>query len=171
RELLADAGAFTPANQRAGAENYFLPSEVYVTEEENEAAYIRLDFGSDDYAYSFNGNIGLRYVKMTRDALGSVQYPDLLPDNPAPTALPATLTPQAVDSWVQQQAQTLVDNGEYASLDAAAQATRAGPASRWIGDPNNYLSADERGFGNNACTVQQATSSYSKVLPSLNPSV
>src|SRR5690606_9465523 len=84
RELLADAGTFVAANQRAGAESYFLPSEVYVTEEANEAAYVRLDFGSDDYAYSFNGNIGLRYVKITRDALGSVQYPDLLPDHPAP---------------------------------------------------------------------------------------
>src|SRR5690606_28006999 len=55
RELLADAGTFVAANQRAGAESYFLPSEVYVTEEANEAAYVRLDFGSDDYAYSFNG--------------------------------------------------------------------------------------------------------------------
>lgn len=171
RELLADAGAFTPANQRAGAENYFLPSEVYVTEEENEAAYIRVDFGSDDYAYSFNGNIGLRYIKMTRDALGSVQYPDLLPDHPAPDGLPSTLTPQAVDSWVQQQAQMLVANGDFPSLEAAAQATRAGDASRWIGDPNNYLSDEERSFGNNAFTVQQATASYSDVLPSLNLSV
>lgn len=171
RQLLADAGSFIAANKRDGTSGYFLPSETFVTEETSQAAYVRLDFGSEDYQYRFNGNVGLRYVRMSRDAQGSVQYPDLLPDSPAPADLPATLTPQVVDAWVQQQAQQAVSRGEYASLDEASQAVRSGPASKWMGDPNNYLSAAERGFGNNAFTREDASASYDRVLPSLNLSV
>lgn len=171
RQLLASAGNFVAANQRDGASGYFLPSEVYLTEETSEAVYVRLDFGSDDYLYRFNGNVGLRYVRMSRDALGSVQYPDLLPDHPAPSELPATLTPEAVDNWVRQQAQQAVARGEYANLEEAAKGVRSDPASQWMGDPHNYLNATERGFGNNAFTRENASSTYDAVLPSLNLSV
>ena len=168
RELLADAGSFIPANQRAGTTDYFTPSEVYVTKETNEAAYVKVDFGSEDYALRFNGNIGLRYVRLERDALGSVQYPDLVPDYAAPADMNLPLTAASVDAWATQASQALYDQGGYADLAAARTALMAMDSSRWASDPNNYLSNDERGFGNNAFTAQNAIADYSATLPSFN---
>jgi TonB-dependent receptor len=168
RELLADAGSFVPANERAGTTDYFTPSEVFVTKETNEAAYVKVDFGSEDYSLRFNGNIGLRYVRLERDALGSVQYPDLVPDFAAPAGIDLPLTAAAVDAWATQASQALYDQGGYADLAAARAALMAMPESRWTGDPNNYLSNDERGFGNNAFTTQNAIADYSTTLPSFN---
>lgn len=168
RELLADAGSFIPANERAGTTDYFTPSEVYVTKETNEAAYVKVDFGSEDYALRFSGNIGLRYVRLERDALGSVQYPDLVPDFAAPADMDLPLTAAAVDAWATQASQALYDQGGYADVAAARAALMAMPESRWTGDPNNYLSNDERGFGNNAFSVQNAIADYSTTLPSIN---
>ena len=168
RELVADAGSFVPANARDGAESYFLPSEVYVTQETNEAAYVRFDFGSDETAYRFSGNLGLRYVSLKRDALGSVQYPDLIPTNPVPDGISTPLTRPVVEAWVVEQAQALVDAGTHPTLEAAATAVLADEGSRWIGDENNYLSNEERGFGNNAFTIEEDSSDYSTVLPIFN---
>lgn len=168
RELLAAAGSFIPANKRAGTTDYFTPSEVYVTKETNEAAYVKVDFGSDDYALRFSGNLGLRYVRLERDALGSVQYPDLVPDSAAPTGISLPLTSAAVEAWTVQASQALYEQGGFADLAAARTALLAMPSSKWTSDPNNFLSNDERGFGNNAFTVQNANSTYSATLPSLN---
>lgn len=168
RALLADAGSFVPANQRAGTRDYFTPSEVFVTTETNNAAYVKVDFGSDDYTLRFSGNLGLRYVQLQRDALGSVQYPDLLPDYAAPATMTLPLTPGAVEAWATQASQALFDQGGYADLAAARRALMALPESRWASDPNNFLSNDERGFGNNAFTAQNANADYSTSLPSLN---
>lgn len=168
RELLADAGSFIPANKRPGTTDYFTPSEVFVTKETNEAAYVKVDFGSDDYALRFSGNLGLRYVRLERDALGSVQYPDLIPDSTAPSNITLPLTAAAVETWTAQASQALFDQGGYADLAAARTALLALPESKWVSDPNNFLSNDERGFGNNAFTVQGANSTYSATLPSLN---
>ncbi|WP_342351837.1 TonB-dependent receptor [Cellvibrio mixtus] len=168
RQLLADAGSFVPANKRAGTTNYFTPSEVFVTTETNDAAYVKVDFGSDDYALRFSGNLGLRYVRLERDALGSVQYPDLLPDFAVPEGINLPLTAGAVDAWATQASQALYDQGGYADLAAARTALMAMPESRWASDPNNFLSNNERGFGNNAFTVQNADTTYSTTLPSLN---
>ncbi|MEN0037268.1 MAG: TonB-dependent receptor [Cellvibrio sp.] len=168
RELLAAAGSFIPANKRAGTTDFFTPSEVYVTKETNEAAYVKVDFGSDDYALRFSGNLGLRYVRLERDALGSVQYPDLVPDSAAPAGISLPLTSAAVEAWTVQASQALYEQGGYADLAAARTALLAMPSSKWTSDPNNFLSNDERGFGNNAFTVQNANSTYSATLPSLN---
>lgn len=168
RELLAAAGSFIPANKRAGTTDYFTPSEVYVTTETNEAAYVKVDFGSDDYALRFSGNLGLRYVRLERDALGSVQYPDLLPDHAAPSDITLPLTSTAVETWATQTSQALYDQGGYADLAAARTALMALPESRWASDPNNFLSNEERGFGNNAFRMQNANTHYSATLPSLN---
>lgn len=168
RELLADAGSFVPANKRAGTTDYFTPSEIFVTTETNNAAYVKVDFGSDDYALRFSGNLGLRYVNLERDALGSVQYPDLVPDFAAPADMTLPLTPAAVDAWATQASQALYDQGGYADLAAARTALMAMDSSRWAGDPNNFLSNDERGFGNNAFSIQNAIADYSATLPSLN---
>lgn len=133
----------------------FQMPEVYNTRETNEAAYVRLDFGSDETAVRFSGNIGLRYVKLGREALGSVQYPDLLPI-PIPAGAPTDLTDrEAIKAWGIQQ----VEDGLALNLTQAIQYSR---------DSKNWLTADERGFGNDAYQFQAATADYSTVLPSLN---
>jgi iron complex outermembrane receptor protein len=168
RSLLADAGSFVPANKRAGTTDYFTPSEVFVTQETNDAAYVKVDFGSDDYALRFSGNLGLRYVRLERDALGSVQYPDVVPDHAVPAGISLPLTPAAVETWASQASQELLDQGGYADLAAARTALMALPESRWTSDPHNFLTNDERSFGNNAFTIQNALADYSATLPSLN---
>lgn len=168
RELLADAGSFVPANKRAGTTDYFTPSEIFVTKETNEAAYVKVDFGSEDYAMRFSGNLGLRYVRLERDAQGSVQYPDLVPDFAAPADMSLPLTAASVEAWATQASQALYDQGGYADLAAARTALMAMDSSRWASDPNNFLSDDERGFANNAFSVQNAIADYSTTLPSFN---
>lgn len=163
RELVkTSAGEWVPYPSRSDVVpgTYFAPSEIYTTTETNEAAYIRLDFGSDETALRFSGNIGLRYVNFERQALGSIEYPDLVSERPVPAGLPSTLTPEIVAAY----AQPLIDNGTYADLEAFYKAE----ANGWATTAENYLSADEQGFGNNAFTLETAIDKYSATLPSLN---
>jgi TonB-dependent receptor len=171
RELAVADGDWTPAAARDGAEGFFVPSEIYVTSETNEAAYVRFDFGSDDFARRFEGNVGLRYVKLERDAAGSVQYPDLLPENPIPSdlGLPQQLTRPIVEAWAAEEAQAEFEapDSEYATYEEALDFTLRN-LPQWAREQNNYLDATDRGFGNNAYVLQDATSTYSTVLPSFN---
>src|SRR5690606_20029657 len=69
-------------------QGYFLPEEVSDVTETIQAVYVRLDFGSDDYALRFVGNIGLRYYQVELESSGYVRFPDLRstetdPDDPA----------------------------------------------------------------------------------------
>jgi TonB-dependent receptor len=57
----------------------FLPTEVSVNRVESQAIYARLDFGSDDYAKRFSGNVGLRYVSYDWDLTGGVTFPNSQP--------------------------------------------------------------------------------------------
>jgi iron complex outermembrane receptor protein len=116
----------------------------------------------------FSGNLGLRYVRLERDAQGSVQYPDLVPDFAAPADMSLPLTAASVEAWATQASQALYDQGGYADLAAARTALMAMDSSRWASDPNNFLSDDERGFANNAFSVQNAIADYSTTLPSFN---
>lgn len=129
--------------------------EIYNTRETNEAAYVRLDFGSDETALRFNGNIGLRYVKLGREALGSVDYPDLV-GLPYPAGAPTDLTDrEAIQAWGVAQ----VEAGLAPNLTQAIQYSR---------DAQNWLTSVEQGFGNDAFELQAASADYSTVLPSLN---
>ena len=53
----------------------FLPSEIYEVEENRSAAYVRLDFGDDNSALRYSGNIGLRYVRWQLDSTGADTFP------------------------------------------------------------------------------------------------
>ncbi|HSC69470.1 MAG TPA: TonB-dependent receptor [Cellvibrio sp.] len=157
--VLAETGnGWVPASDRPDAtiEGRYSPADIYITEEKNEAAYVRLDFGSDESAYRFNGNVGLRYMKLTRTAAGSVKYPDLVPKNPVPADAPGVAaTPEAKIAW----AEDAVEAGRYATMDDALA---------WAYDSNNLISDHDRAFGNDAFTVQDAESEYDTFLPSFN---
>ena len=88
-----------PQREDLVSHGIFQAPEVYNTTETNKAAYVRLDFGSDEMALRFNGNIGLRYVELEREAMGSVMYPDLV-GIPYPEDAPTDLTDyEAIYAW------------------------------------------------------------------------
>lgn len=161
-------GDFEPAASRDGTVNgsYFLPSEIFVTEETNKAAYVRLDFGSDEFKYRFSGNIGLRYVDFERTATGSIRYPDILPDYLPPAGAPSVFDKPALEAWEAEQEAAYIDQNPGASEETIE--TYMDELMRFAGDAGNYFNATELGFGNDAATVEDATSKYDVVLPSFN---
>ncbi|MES2672759.1 MAG: TonB-dependent receptor [Pseudomonadota bacterium] len=90
-------------DQRTGATagNAFLPSEIYITEEENKAAYVRFDFETEIAERTVKGNIGLRYVELDRHASGSTQYPNLIPTVSVPVGAPPVKNIAATDAYEQ----------------------------------------------------------------------
>ncbi|MCW8125864.1 TonB-dependent receptor [Microbulbifer halophilus] len=144
-----------PSREDIVAEGIFQAPEIYDTTETNRAAYLRLDFGSDSTALRFEGNVGLRYVELEREALGSIQYPDLV-GLPYPEGAPVDLDDyEAVWAW-----------GEQAVADERYETVKE--AIAYARDPNNWLSAGEKAFGNDAFTEEEGWSEYSTVLPSFN---
>ncbi|MES2824086.1 MAG: TonB-dependent receptor [Pseudomonadota bacterium] len=79
----------------------FLPSEVYITEEKNKAAYVRFDFETDIAEHTVKGNIGLRYVELDREAQGATQYPNLVSTTPPPADAPPVTDIAASDAYEQ----------------------------------------------------------------------
>ncbi|QKX17225.1 TonB-dependent receptor [Microbulbifer sp. YPW1] len=137
------------------AKGIFQAPEVFDTTETNRAAYVRLDFGSDETALRFSGNVGLRYVELEREALGSVQYPDFV-GVPYPDGAPVVLNDyDAVEEWATQA----VVDGRFATAREAMAYAR---------DPSNWLTPEEKAFGNDAFSAEEAWSKYSSVLPSFN---
>ncbi|WP_246068614.1 TonB-dependent receptor [Microbulbifer harenosus] len=144
-----------PTRDDIVAEGIFQAPEVFDTTETNRAAYLRLDFGSDATALRFSGNVGLRYVEIEREALGSVQYPDFV-GLPYPDGAPVVLNDyDAINKWAVQA----VLDGRFATEKEAMAYAR---------DANNWLTPEEKAFGNDAFTLEEGWSKYSTVLPSFN---
>ncbi|WP_337880772.1 TonB-dependent receptor [Rheinheimera sp.] len=159
----SDGGTWIPYPERDGVDSefgIFQPGEINDTTETNKAVYLKLNFeGQGDLRYS--GNLGLRYVKLTREANGYVNFPDLLPDFLPPAELQnRQLTPQLVLDYVGQQ----VAAGTYATVEEALRA----PENRWIGDAVNYLPDHDRAFGNDTDSRLEAETDFSMTLPSFN---
>ncbi len=144
----------------APGEKYFAYPDIYNTVETNNAAYVRVDFGSDDTALRFSGNVGVRYVKFEREAKGSIQYPDWVSDFPVPAGLPQSLTPAIVEAYAQEQ----INAGLYADYAAFLSAEE----NEWASHASNYLSPENQQFGNNAFSIESLTTKYDTYLPSFN---
>ncbi len=163
RPFMSAGGTWEPYPDRAGVDDkygIFTPGEVNITNETNKAIYLRVNFeGNGDLRYS--GNVGLRYVRLNRDAIGAVTFPDLNPDFLPPESLQgAPLTAEIVTNWISDQ----INAGNYANVEEVLEAEE----NRWIGDQLNYLSASERAFGNDAEERLSAKTDFSMVLPSFN---
>ncbi len=178
------------AADRPGTDgSYFLPSEIFITEETNQAAYVRFDFGSEDYALRFDGNFGLRYVDFERVATGSVQYPDVLPRDLPPAGVPDPKNTAAHLAYLDAKRAELLaaaaSNPAYTppalsptptpeelqarrEYDTAFIKTDYDAATKYAGDVGNFLSQNELGFGNNAATVEDSVHNYDTWLPSFN---
>lgn len=156
-------GSWEPYRDRDGVDaefGLFTPGEVNSTQETNKAVYVRVNFeGTGDLRYS--GNIGLRYVNLKRTANGAITFPDLVPDFPPPEALQGQrLTPEIVTAWVNDQ----IAAGNYATFEEAVEAEE----NRWIGEQVNYLSENDRAFGNDAEQRLSAETEFDMFLPSFN---
>ncbi|WP_347331644.1 TonB-dependent receptor [Marinimicrobium locisalis] len=160
-------GIWDPADERPEAVNgtYFSEAEIYDTTETNKAAYVRLDFGSDATAYRFSGNVGLRYVELTRDAKGSIQYPDLIGQEP-PAGAPEDLSDSgAIRKWAEEEVGPFDPALFPSEQDWLDEVNQLMSYSR---DANNWLSDTEKAFGNNVDQEQESSASWDGVLPSLN---
>ncbi|MGO4893395.1 TonB-dependent receptor [Flavobacterium sp. W21_SRS_FM6] len=137
----------------------FSPGDVNNTIETNKAIYVRVNFeGNDDLRYS--GNFGLRYVTLNRESKGFINFPDLTPDSPVPEGVPEQLTNEFVRGYITQQ----VNDGVYADADAFLD----DEANRWVSDGINYLSAEDRQWGNNYDDVLNSEADFNLLLPSFN---
>lgn len=76
---------------RPGADGFYIPAEINGTNEQNSAAYVRLNF-ENDAEHRFGGNVGLRYVKLDTQVNGGITFPTL---NLSPEVA-ATLPPEVV---------------------------------------------------------------------------
>lgn len=163
RPYMSAGGTWEPYQDRDGVDDkygIFTPGEVNITTEENKAVYVRVNFeGNGDLRYS--GNIGLRYVNLKRDARGAITFPDLVPDFLPPDQFAnVQLTDEIVRGWLDEQ----IAAGNYADIETALEAEE----NRWIGDQLNYLSLDERNFGNDAEERVAAKAEFDMWLPSFN---
>jgi len=76
-------GAYTPAEDRKTADGSplidgaYLPGEIYRNREQTKSAYVRADFGVDDFGngMSLSGNIGVRYVNTKDSSNGAITFP------------------------------------------------------------------------------------------------
>lgn len=120
----------------------FTPDEINRTLEIRNALYLRLDFAGDG-DLPFSGNVGLRYLKMERQALGAVEYPLIAPRTHElhrfpPESLNLPLNAQVVEDYLRQQ----VTDGTYTDFYQAATSIE----NNWIFNPYFFLDGDIRGF-------------------------
>ena len=88
-------GVDADGNAKPLIDGKFLDSEVFVTEEDRSAVYIRTDFEGDAGDSRYSGNFGLRYVSYQLSSTGSVQFPTLTDANAQdPTLDPALSSDQ-----------------------------------------------------------------------------
>lgn len=73
---------WTPLNERGGAQGYFTPDEINQTEEESNAAYVKINFAGELGGMDYDANIGLRYIKRENATDGFITYPDDTPTDP-----------------------------------------------------------------------------------------
>ncbi len=120
----------------------FTPDEINRTLEMRDALYLRLDFAGDG-TLPFSGNVGLRYLKMERQALGIVEYPLIVPRTHdlqyfPPDSLSLPLDSQVAENYLRQQ----VADGVYTDFYQAATALE----NNWIHNPYFFLANEIRGF-------------------------
>lgn len=83
--LQAISGGWNPLGQRDGVipGTDFLPQEINETDETSSALYAKANFeGELSNGMYYSGNVGLRYVKVENDTVGSINFPDNRIDGP-----------------------------------------------------------------------------------------
>ncbi|MFT7558277.1 MAG: iron complex outermembrane receptor protein [Flavobacteriales bacterium] len=168
-----DNANWVPYQARDGVDSefgLFSPGEQYTTTETNKAAYMRIDFGMDDLAIPISGNVGVRYVSLERQALGSVIFPDLRsnavrndrPDQAIPDGVALPLNQNSLFNYAVSQA----GGDSHYEIYRYLEDNRT--ANAWMGDATLWLPDEDRAFGDNSESLNTVNSSDDMILPSLN---
>jgi len=137
----------------------FTPGDINYTREKNQAIYARVDFGGDMFNRRFNGNFGVRYVELDREARGAVDFPRREPTNYPPASYGALpLTGERNVAYIEQ----LVADGLFGSVEDAR-----GNLS-WLNDSTNYMARDDVAFLNGQQIPLAAETKTRLTLPSFN---
>lgn len=168
---------------------FFLPWEINSVGESNQSLYVRFDF-EGDAPLRFNGNFGLRWVKIEHDVVGSTIFPNQTPEYP----LPADFDWDNWNTFVDSQTIPRDGNGDLApEFDADGVVTNRGnyynnddyntfypqivaslEDPRAIGDYRNflnYLYPGVREFATGVAVEENTKTSETHLLPSLNVKV
>ena len=158
RDLITSAGGSWEGYSSNDVYDVFDESQIFETTETNKALYIRLDFGGDG-ELRYSGNIGLRYVELSRESNGFIRFPDLVAVDAPPAELGSSITAQSVI--------------EYATAELGQSPTGAEmevwlAGNPWASEDINYLSNAEQGFGDYSAEAQSAKADFKMFLPSFN---
>ena len=163
-------GIFEPYQNRPDVipGTYFRPAEVYDTTEKNTAAYVRLDFESELFGLNYAGNFGVRYVELERIGLGSVIFPDLVTSG-IPEGAPTDLTDRdAIRAWAEEQVGPYEGNEDAFDNDRQEWEDAVVRELRYSREPRNWLTPDERAFGNDYADMVDTSATFEEWLPSFN---
>lgn len=149
---LGASPSWLPLAERAGTINgtHYLPADIQPVSQEDAAAYVMLNFGSDDLFGNvrFAGNIGVRYVSTKVRSTGSIGVPS---------------------------AQALNVDGDYDVECAPEPPPPSAPPGTPPSSPGGACELGEQGYnnlatwaGNGATFTDVARHSYDYWLPSLN---
>ena len=137
----------------------FTPGERNYTREQNQAIYLRLDFGGDMLGKRYTGNVGVRYARLTREATGAVVFADKTAEDHPPESYGETpLTGERNMAYIEQ---LIADGIAY----DVATARRYLP---WLDEDVNYLPRDDVAFLNGQELPLTAKTTTDLVLPSFN---
>lgn len=131
--------------KRDDLNGFFLDGEINSTTETNTAAYVRFDFETEIAGMPANGNIGVRYVRVTNETEGFTTYPNINRSSD----LPANWDPKNVNP------------ADYDLFDVKKE-------NEFLGSFNNYLTSDIYQFANNIYVPNKAERTVDDVLPSIN---
>ena len=131
--------------KRSDLNGFFLDGEINTTTEVNTSAYVRFDFETELAGLPANGNIGVRYVRVTNETEGFTTYPQVTPSN----RLPANWDPQNVNP------------ADYDLYDV-------NQSNEFLGSVNNFLGSDVYEFATGIYSPNKAERTFDDFLPSVN---
>jgi len=140
----------------------FTPGEINYTREQNQAIYVRMDFGGDYGDMRYSGNVGIRYARLERDATGAVVFAETAPDSVT------NLPPASYGDLPMTGARNIAYIERLIAEGIAADVATARKYSPFLSETSNYLSSAELAFFNGQELPLTAKSSTNMILPSFN---
>jgi len=134
----------------------FRPDEIFDTEKENIAAYVRLDFESELFGRRLAGNLGFRYVEIETTTSGAAQFPDFSSSAPFPEGFgPEDIDQFLDDVFDDPEAGINIDGDEITDPE-------------FLGTQENFLPQEVVQFANNGFDPRVSSQTTEHSLPSLN---
>ncbi len=150
-------GSYRPLEDRGTdlIKGVFLPNEIFRNSEKTFAAYVRADFGIDDFGngMSLSGNVGVRYVNTRDSSLGALTFP-----NQGNIFTPDTNNPPRYNTLAEYCAFTIANRATTGATGPLPPICTVTPAQQ------NAILA----FSNGASIPDNARQKFDFFLPSAN---